>query len=171
MELSETLARITINSETMQIRDLSLHRKHLRFRCKRCATFCCRLGGPKLTVKDVERIKQAGYTVKDFLEPILNSEFKGLPIMCGSLKNKEDGSCIFLKFKVEEDRYECSVYDFRPVLCRLYPFDFDRTGPNSIMLKVIPCCRGLNNPDGEMVDERFIISHLLEALLEAMRFF
>jgi len=91
--------------------------------------------------------------------------------MHGSLKNKEDGSCIFLKFKVEGDRYECSIYDSRPALCRLYPFDFDRTGPNSIILKVIPCCRGLNNPDGEIVDERFITSHLLEALREAIDYF
>ena len=124
------------------------------------------MGGPKLTVKDVERIKQAGYDAKDFLEPVLNSEFKGSSIMRGSLKNKEDGSCIFLKFKVEEDRYECSIYDFRPALCRLYPFDFDRTGPNSIMLKVIPCCRGLNNPEGEMVDETMIMVKFKEIIKE-----
>jgi len=168
LELSETLARITINSEIKQIRDLSIYQKHLRFKCRRCATFCCRLGGPKLTSKDIERIREAGYDVKDFLKPILDSEFKGIPTMCGSLKNKEDGSCIFLKFDVKEDHYECSIYDFRPVLCRLYPFDFDRVGSNFIVLKVIPCCRGLNNPDGELVDEEFIANYLLDALLEAM---
>ena len=169
--MNETLARITIHPETKQIRDLSLYHKNLRFKCKRCATFCCKLGGPKLTVKDVERVKQAGYNVKDFLEPVLNREFCGSSVMLGTLKNKEDGSCIFLKFKADEDSYECSIYDFRPVLCRLYPFDFDRVGSNIIVLKFIPCCRGLNNPDGEMVDAKFVISHLLEALLEATRLF
>ena len=170
MELNETLARITINSETRQIKDLSLHQENLRFKCQRCAVFCCRLGGPWLTGKDIERIKQAGYSAKDFLKPSLNSKFKGLPIS-GGLKNKEDGSCIFLKFDAEKNRYECLIYVFRPALCRLYPFDFERIGSNSIMLKLIPCCRGLNNPNGELVDDEFITNHLLDALLEAIELF
>lgn len=164
--MSEVLARITINPETKQIGDLSVHQKSLRFKCRRCATFCCRLGGPELTRKDIEQIKRVGYPVKDFLEPA-KSEFKGIPVMGGSLKNKEDGSCIFLKLDAEENLYECSVYDFRPALCRLYPFDFDWIGPNSIVLKIIPCCRGLNLPDGDLVDEEFIANHLLDSLLEA----
>ena len=109
--------------------------------------------------------------MKDFFEPASNNEFKGLPIMRGSLKNREDGSCIFLKFDVGKDRYECSIYDFRPALCRLYPFDFDRVSPGSVVLKLIPCCRGLNNPEGELVDEEFINDHLLDALLETMGLF
>ncbi len=108
--------------------------------------------------------------MKDFLEST-NGEFKDIPPMCGSLKNREDGSCIFLKFDVEQNRYECSIYDFRPVLCRLYPFDFDRVGSNIIVLKFIPCCRGLNKSDGNLVDERFITNHLLAPLLEAIALF
>jgi len=168
--LNETLARITINPETRQVKDLSLRQK-LRFKCRRCAIFCCRLGGPWLTEKDIERIKEAGYDVKDFLEPALNNKFKSLPITRGILKNKEDGSCVFLKFDAKKNHYECLIYDFRPVLCRLYPFDFEKIGPNSIVLKLIPCCRGLNNPDGEPVDEEFITIHLVDALLEALGLF
>ena len=156
-----------MDSKTRQIRDLSLLQKRFRFKCKRCATFCCRLGGPKLTRKDIERIEEAGYHVKDFLEPA-NSEFEGMPVMRDSLKNREDGACIFLKFDAKQSRYECSIYDFRPILCRLYPFDFDRIGTDSIVLKFIPCCRGLNNPDGKLVDERFINKHLLAPLLERL---
>jgi len=168
--LREVLAKITLDSKSRQIRDLSLLQKRFRFKCKRCATFCCRLGGPKLTRKDIERIEEAGYHVKDFLEPV-NREFKGLPVMCGCLRNREDGACIFLKFDAEQNRYECSIYDLRPVLCRLYPFDFGRVGSNIIVLKFIPCCRGLNNPDGKLVDERFIANHLLDPLLEAIGLF
>jgi Fe-S-cluster containining protein len=156
-----------VDSKTRQVRDLSLLQKRFRFKCKRCATFCCRLGGPKLTRKDIERIEEAGYHVKDFLEPA-NSEFKAMPFTRGSLKNREDGACIFLKFDAKQKHYECSIYDFRPILCRLYPFDFDRVGTNSIVLKFIPCCRGLNNLDGKLVDERFINKHLLAPLLEAI---
>ena len=168
--LSEVLARITINPETKQICDLSVHQKSVRFKCIRCATFCCKLGGPKLTRKDIERIKRAGYSMKDFLEPAQNSEFKDLPIMKGELKNREDGSCIFLKFDAKENRYACSIYDFRPTLCRLYPFDFDWADSNIILLKLIPCCRGVNVPDGDSVDEEFIANHLLGALLEITGF-
>jgi len=168
--LSEVLAKITIDSKSKQIRDLSLFQKHFRFKCGRCATFCCRLGGPKLSRKDIERIEKTDYSAKDFLEPT-NSEFKGLSVMHGSLRNRKDGSCIFLKFDAKQNRYECSIYDFRPILCRLYPFDFDRVGSNIIVLKFIPCCRGLNNPNGKLVDEKFITNHLLAPLLEAIELF
>jgi len=120
-----------------------------------------------LTIKDIERIEEKGYLVKDFLEPT-NSEFKGMPFTRGSLKNREDGACIFIKFDAKQNHYECSIYDSRPILCRLYPFDFDRVGPDSIVLKFIPCCRGLNNPHGGLVDERFITNNLLAALLERL---
>ena len=105
--------------------------------------------------------------MKDFLEPA-NSEFKGMPFTRGSLKNREDGACFFLKFDAKQNRYECSIYDFRPILCRLYPFNFDRVGIKSIVLKFIPCCKGLNNVDGELVDELFITKNLLAALLERL---
>ncbi|MGQ9460523.1 MAG: YkgJ family cysteine cluster protein [Candidatus Bathyarchaeaceae archaeon] len=168
--MNETLARITINPETKKIRNLSLHQK-LRFKCRRCAIFCCKLGGPWLTEKDIKRIKQAGYNAKDFLEPVSDNEFKGLPTMRGSMKNREDGSCIFLKFDAKKNHYECLIYDFRPALCRLYPFDFERVSSDTITLKLIPCCRGLNNHDGESVDEEFITIHLVDALLEAIGLF
>jgi len=120
-----------------------------------------------LTIKDVKRIEEAGYRVKDFLQ-LTNSELKSMPFTRGSLKNREDGACIFLKFDAKQNRYECSIYDSRPILCRLYPFDFDLVGSNSIVLKFIPCCRGLNNLDGEFVDERFVAKNFLAALLERL---
>ena len=120
-----------------------------------------------LTSKDIERIEEKGYRVKDFLEPT-NSELKSMPFTRGTLKNREDGACIFLKFDAKQNRYECSISDFRPILCRFYPFDFDMVGPDSIVLKYIPCCRGLNNLDGELVDENFITKNLRAALLERL---
>ena len=120
-----------------------------------------------LTRKDIERIEEMGYCVKDFLEPT-NSELKSIPSTYGSLKNREDGACIFLKFDAKQNRYECSIYDFRPIFCRFYPFDFDLVGHNSIVSKYIPCCRGLNTLDGDLVDEKFITKNLLAALFERL---
>lgn len=168
--LSEVLARITLDSNSGKVRDITILQRHIRFRCRRCASLCCKLGGPKLTRQDAERIRKAGYDAIDFLEP-LNNKSQGVALICGRLKSRKDGSCIFLRFRPDQNRYECSIYDFRPVLCRLYPFDFERKGPNAILLKLIPCCRGLNAPEGESVDDEFIANHLLAPLLEAVESF
>ena len=168
--MKEALAEITLDLESREIRDLSLLEKHFRFKCTRCAIFCCRLGGPELTKRDVERIKETGYREELFLEPT-NSESESLSIMWGTLKNREDGSCVFLKSDSEHKRYECSIYDFRPVLCRLYPFNFDRVNSNTVVLKFIPCCKGLNNSEGETINKMFIANHLLTSLLEAIKSF
>jgi Fe-S-cluster containining protein len=168
--LSDVLARITLDSESGKVRDIFIHQRHLRFKCRRCASLCCRLGGPRLTRQDAERIRKAGYDAIDFLDP-LNNKPEGLAFTCGSLKSGKDGSCIFLKSRPDQKRYECSIYDFRPALCRLYPFDFERKGPNVILLKLIPCCRGLSDAGGVSVDEEFIAEHLLTPLLEALESF
>ena len=120
-----------------------------------------------LTRKDIERIEEKGYRAKNFLEPA-DRELESMPFTLDSLKNREDGACIFLKFEAKQNRYECSIYDDRPILCRFYPFDFDLVGSNFVVLKFIPCCRGLNDSDGELVDERFITKNLLAALIERL---
>ena len=165
--MTEELALITLNPEMEKVVAISSKQRHFRFKCIRCSSLCCKLGGPVLTNKDVERIEDAGYSVEDFLEPA-NKNSKSSLLMRGSIKSREDGSCIFLNFDAEQNCYTCSVYDFRPVLCQLYPFSFELVDPNSIALKFIPCCRGLNNPEGELLDENFVSSYLLKPLLEAI---
>jgi len=152
MEFGEKIAQITTEAKTKQIINLIFSEKTLKFKCQRCAVFCCKLGGPRLTREDVERLEQAGYNPYVFLDV----EQKGL-------KSREDGSCIFLSATSKEGVYQCSVYDQRPVLCRLYPFQFERLGPGSFALELIPCCNGLNAEDGEIVDERFFIEVLQES--------
>jgi Fe-S-cluster containining protein len=156
---NENIAEIILDPEMRQIIGLTLYHR-LRFKCKRCATFCCKLGGPKLSEKDIEQIRRGGYSVEEFLESASNS-----------LKSGEDGSCIFLKFAAEKNVYTCKIYDFRPALCRLYPFELDRKSPYAFTLKLIPCCMGLNNPNGETVDKEFIARYLLDAALEVLESF
>jgi Fe-S-cluster containining protein len=165
LELNGEIARILLNPQTKQILDITLYEEDLRFECRRCATFCCKLDGPKLTKKDIQRIEHAGYRRKEFLDSF-KGRFKGSPTFLGNLKSTEDGSCIFLKFTPEKNNYECSIYNFRPALCKLYPFDSYKMNPQSIVLRLIPCCRGLNNPDGELVNERFVVSFLFDAIVD-----
>jgi Fe-S-cluster containining protein len=165
LKLNEEIAGIILNSDHKQIFDITVYEENLQFECRRCATFCCKLGGPNLTRKDVKRITQAGYKAREFVVPF-KSESEGPPTFLGSLKGKEDGSCIFLESSPEEGIYECSIHDFRPALCKLYPFDFYKINSQSIVLTLIPCCRGLNNPEGELVNEEFIVDSLLDAIFD-----
>jgi len=166
LDLNENIAEVTLNPKTKPILRMTFHQKHLRFACQRCVIFCCKLGGPKLTQRDIKRIRQAGYHAEDFVEPLPNKRFKGLPVMRDNLRNREDGSCVFLKFDEERNVHECSIYDFRPALCRLYPFDFEKAGPQSFLLKLIPCCKGLTALRGELVNEEFVTNNLLGAILD-----
>jgi Fe-S-cluster containining protein len=166
-EMNDLVAVITFEPKNRKIIELKLANNLFRFKCKRCAALCCKLGGPVLTRKDAKLIGAAGYPVTDFLEP-KNGDAEGLPLVFGNLKTRADGSCVFLKFDAEQNCFQCGIYDIRPALCRLYPFSFESLGSNSVALKVIPCCMGLNNPDGEPSDENFVSFRILEPLLEAM---
>jgi Fe-S-cluster containining protein len=163
--LSETIAKITFSSELRHIEDILFFRRGLRFKCKRCAVFCCKLGGPQLTEKDLEHLKNAGYRQVDSLALSSKEETKQRFGEKRVLKQREDGSCIFLQNNGEE-AYRCGIYELRPALCRLYPFEFERTGLNTGVLRFIPCCNGLNARDGSLVDERFVEEELLEAILD-----
>jgi Fe-S-cluster containining protein len=166
LKTNEDIARISLDPKTKQISDITLHKKDLRFKCTRCAIFCCKLGGPNLTESDAQRIEPSGYAGKGVIVPFVSgsdcsSEF------FGSLKSKEDGSCIFLKTSPrarKEKTYECSVYSHRPTLCRLYPFEFRKTDSQVIIVRLIPCCLGLNTPEGEVIDEKFITDIILDAI-------
>jgi len=59
--MNEVLALVTLDSKLRRVADLSLEQERFRFKCKRCAALCCKLGGPVLTRKDVERIADEGF--------------------------------------------------------------------------------------------------------------
>jgi len=152
MESDGNIAQISFEPRTRNVKNITFFIRNLRFKCKHCATFCCKLGGPTLSLKDIKRLKKAGRCEAEFLNGAH-----------GSLKNKVDGSCVFLQLNKERHFFECSVYDSRPALCRLYPFHFEKISPSSFVLKILPC-RGINRRHGELIDEKFILTHLLDAL-------
>ena len=166
LNLDQDIAEVIFDPDAKRIVSMIFYHDDLRFRCKRCAVFCCKLGGPVLAKSDMERAELAGHRLEDFLETTVDPKFKGLPMMVGNLKNNIDGSCVFLKSSPKRGVYECAIYDSRPARCRLYPFDFERVSSNSFTLKFIPCCNGLNAEDGELVNENFIMKHLFNALLD-----
>jgi len=154
MKFDEKIAEITIEPKTKQIVNVNFLGNPVRFRCQRCAIFCCKLGGPKLTSMDVKRLMQSEYDPHEFLD---DNHF---------LKNKKGGSCVFLSFSAIEHLHLCSIYGLRLTLCRLYPFQFEKSGPQSYVLKVIPCCNGLNSNDDETVDAKFFSKNLQQVFLD-----
>lgn len=162
------IAKISLNNENNRDLNIKLHHNYFRFKCQRCASFCCKLGGPPISEKDIKRIEREGYKTDDFLlQPLIDSRFKGRFLEYkAAMKSREDGSCFFLRFNKKMNLYGCLIYDYRPTLCRLYPFELEKVNANSLLLKVIPSCRGLNASDGEQVDEKFITKHLLDIIME-----
>jgi hypothetical protein len=77
LDLNENIAEVTVNPKTYLVTKIIFHQKRLQFKCQRCAVFCCKLGGPKLTEKNVNYIEQAGYRLEKSLEPVSTNEVKG----------------------------------------------------------------------------------------------
>jgi len=117
---------------------------------------------------DVEHIMRVGYSLEQFYDPMATERFKLPRFVSGLMKRSEDGSCVFLSFDSRNNRYECSIYTLRPSVCRLYPFEFQKTGQGTGSLRLIPCCNGLNTRDGSLVDRGFIERHLLGAITDLL---
>ena len=161
--MNDTLAIFTLDKKNKKISNLLVTQKQFRFRCLRCADLCCRLGGPELLEDDVKRIEATGHSRKYFLEPEKMNQ-STLTHAVGTLKTRKDGSCIFLTQNSEMEII-CSIYKFRPMLCKIYPFIIESLHQNKIALKFIPCCKGLNNPEGKILDEKFF-SELLNEFID-----
>jgi Fe-S-cluster containining protein len=143
--LNDTLAEITVDLESRRVINVTLRERQLAFNCRRCAVFCCKLGAPRLTPKDIQRLERAGFHLTE--------------ILCmdqSTLRKGHDDACILLSWDQKHRLYKCACYDTRPALCRLYPFRFERLGHNLFALKLIPCCNGLNERNGESVNEEFV---------------
>ena len=80
----------------------------LGFKCKRCGR-CCRDAPADVNAEEQQLIESKGFT--DFLDYP-----DGTPQRF--IKRKSDGSCLFL---TKENK--CSIYEVRPMICRLAPFD------------------------------------------------
>jgi len=158
--LKENIAKVKLDPETGQILDIHLFERSLRFKCKRCAVYCCKLGGPCLTKEDIEQMESAGHKKGEFVEDSTR-KYGSHRLMTNVMKNRKDGSCIFLRTKEKRNGHECSIYDTRPILCRLFPFEIRRVDVDSFLLKTLPC-NGLNDADGELVNKKFVAKHLLE---------
>lgn len=125
--------------------------KGLRFKCRRCGTFCCRLGGPVVTSDDVVRLKRSCPDIENATETVVLGRTVGTVLVA-----KPNGECIF--FQRRGDGGVCSVYNHRPDVCRTYPFRLVREG-NSLIVSLLPCV-GLNTKEGRLLNGKLIREYL-----------
>jgi Fe-S-cluster containining protein len=166
--MNQDLATINLKQNNKTIKQIEMKNQSLSFKCKRCATLCCKLGGPPITKKDTELLEKAGYSLKEITEPAKRkTDF--ITDHLGNLKNKKNGSCIFLEEKQEKNQFnKCKIYKFRPILCRLYPFRFEFLDSTHIRLKIIPYCMGLKPNKNRKVLEKKIKELYLNNILKTV---
>jgi Fe-S-cluster containining protein len=88
-----------------------------RFECVKCG-ICCGDTAEKnrhilLLESEVKEISEkTGKKAADFCVEIEGSSPYGF-----EMRKQQDGKCVFLK------NNQCTIYDFRPLICRFYPFE------------------------------------------------
>ncbi|MHA1340084.1 MAG: YkgJ family cysteine cluster protein [Promethearchaeota archaeon] len=141
--------------------DLMNNKKFLRFKCTRCGRCCSdpntfinitcfdikriikglRLGGSEI-LKYIAFYKfdDDSSTAHNLIERLVYSPIKtekGIAFI-GLLRN-EDNTCIFLK------NNSCIIYQFRPMICRSFPFTFDLKNLNLNDINADSINRIMNN--------------------------
>jgi len=126
------------------------------FKCKNCG-LCCKDQPADTNPEEQKRIETKGFS--DFLEDEDGTELRWI-------KRKKDGSCFFL---TEENK--CSIYEVRPVVCRMVPFvvtDWDYEN-NLIEVDISAdyFCRGVF--DGDALPSEVIGKAVQEYVKEMLR--
>ncbi|ASJ02272.1 Fe-S-cluster oxidoreductase [Thermococcus profundus] len=142
--------------------DISIE-SEVRFKCpENCGKCCVNLEIP-LRDEDIERIEDLGYGAWEFVD-YEKMFYRGDKFLGYALKKRPfDGACIFL----DPETKRCRIYDHRPLACRLYPFVFVKHGTKmEIYIREDSFCPGIDHPEGEPVDERFILREYGDVLKE-----
>lgn len=145
-------SQITLDGEIIEFR----YPAGVQWACVRCGA-CCRTPAHRerrvlLLPGDVERLEQVGHS--SFYEPSKEQEpFVGVML-------KEGGECVFLGDGA------CEVYEYRALLCRMYPFWVEREG-EGYLVKMDDACPGIGS--GDRLDEEFFQALLRSALSQMRR--
>jgi len=111
--------------------------KNVAFNCNQCAQ-CC--GDTKdhirrilLLKTDAERISNKTLLeINEFAE-----ETSGFEQYIYQMRKTNAGKCFFLKNK------QCTIYNFRPLICRFYPFQLKNLGNNQYSFSYTNRCKGI----------------------------
>ncbi|RNI14089.1 YkgJ family cysteine cluster protein [Methanohalophilus sp. RSK] len=118
------LEKQLLESISISLHDLAVEIVRTGFRCSGCGR-CCKFStgdnSVLLTYFDIDNLKKSGNI--NAIEPTVAEEDMFLADTEGNvhtfgwrLKRKTNGECVFLS------EAGCTIYPFRPLLCRTYPF-------------------------------------------------
>jgi Fe-S-cluster containining protein len=113
-----------------------LYPKNLRFECNRCA-ICC--GNTKEKNRHILLLESEAQEIQEQTK-------LDITVFCSKLPDKQpyifemklsNDKCFFLK---PDDGY-CSIYNYRPLICRFYPFElkFDETQQTYVFTATSEC--------------------------------
>ncbi|MDF1558533.1 MAG: YkgJ family cysteine cluster protein, partial [ANME-2 cluster archaeon] len=111
------------------------------FKCMKCGWCCCPDPEFEIEILDIHRPSNAisvlprdiraiqdatGLYLLDVVEPDIYSCIRGEKMLSTGwiLKRKHDGTCWFF----DDDRNLCTIYEYRPLICRVFPFFLDSSG-------------------------------------------
>ena len=109
-----------------------------RFVCEKCGR-CC--GDTEDTVRHVLLLKteaekiseQISLDIHEFAQEVYGFE----PYIYEIKKTETEGKCLFLK------NNQCIIYEFRPIICRFYPFELKNLGNNKYLFLFTTKCKGI----------------------------
>jgi len=124
----------------------------IKWSCMRCGNCCGDLPGRTrrilLLPEEIRRLEETG--AKDFYVPWSEGRFM-------ALMRKKGGKCVFY------DDGGCSIYQYRPLICRTYPFWLEKQD-DAFIFGVDPECPGVGS--GVTLGEGFF-ADLLDMALKA----
>jgi len=123
--------------------------RDIRFSCKRCSKCCQRLEIP-LVISDFKLWVKEGRW--DIVAKVRKKQAYGALRFMGldfyfTFELNPDGSCVFLRSK------RCSIYEVRPLACRLFPFIYNTEKGIDIHSWAVKNCPGLGSGKNLSVGE------------------
>ena len=118
---------------------------------------------------DVDQIMAHGYEldqiIKEASPVILNPKSTGRQQKAYILKTKPfDGTCTFLEGKL------CSIHEFKPFACRIYPFTLEFVDDDHIevIIHQDQLCRAIKSAEVLESNNQEILQNILDIMLEEM---
>jgi hypothetical protein len=128
------------------------------FTCTRCGECCSGKDNEVMVSPDEIDVlcKVAKLTQKEIVEPYPEwIHDQGATYTFGYvLKRGKDGNCMFLKNK------RCTVYEYRPHICRTYPFMLD--GEKLLVFECPGCRLGEDTPEAEKLQKDLLARRAAE---------
>lgn len=138
VDLKRTVPERLIGVINVKTGEITVDKRHpVTFTCQSSVECCSKLSVP-ITDFDIKRIEDQGFAIGQIVEeltPLLDlpqSDAGNIEKYYWIKRKPFTNTCTFLK----DNR--CSIYEFRPYACRIFPFSLRAISPDKIMVLTHP---------------------------------